>query len=57
MVVAWTVLISVVVHGLSATPAARAYGRWWTAMNDEHADEMEHMAEAMPMEEQRIRGG
>ena len=56
VVVSWTVLLSVVLHGLTATPAAGAYGRWWDAMSRDHADEMDDMPEAMPMAEQRIRG-
>ncbi len=56
VVVSWTVLLSVVAHGLTAVPAATRYGRWWSAMIDEHEDEMDDMAEAMPMPEQRVRG-
>ncbi len=52
VVVSWTVLASIVAHGVTAAPGAAAYGRWWTAMDDKH-----EMAEAMPMPEQRIRGG
>jgi len=32
-VVAWTVLASVVLHGLSAKPVARKYGRWFAGMD------------------------
>ena len=51
VVVSWTVLLSVVVHGVTATPGAAAYGRWWRAMADET------MVEAEPMAEQRMRRG
>ena len=51
VVVSWTVLLSVVVHGVTATPGAAAYGRWWREMSDTA------MAEAEPMEEQRVRRG
>lgn len=51
VVVSWTVLASIVAHGVTATPAAAAYGRWWRSRSDTHS-----MPEAMPMAEQRIRG-
>lgn len=51
VVVSWTVLASIVAHGVTATPGAAAYGRWWEAMSGKPS-----MAEAMPMAEQRIRG-
>jgi len=35
VVMSWTVLVSIVVHGISAGPAADAYGRWWAARQDE----------------------
>jgi NhaP-type Na+/H+ or K+/H+ antiporter len=54
-VVAWTVLTSIVAHGMTANPAAAAYGRWWRSMV-EHPD-TGSMAEAVPMPRQRIRGG
>ncbi len=44
-VMSWTVLLSVVVHGLSATPGAAAYGRWWRT----RGPEAHTMVEAMPM--------
>ena len=53
VVVSWTVLASIVLHGLTATPAAAAYGRWWERV----AGEAKPMAEEMPMAEQRIRRG
>ena len=53
VVVSWTVLASIVLHGLTATPAATAYGRWW----DRVTGTPEPMAEDMPMAEQRIRRG
>ena len=57
VVVSWTVLSSIVVHGLSATPVAAAYGRWWDgeASRAEAAGDTEPMAEEMPMAEQRLR--
>lgn len=35
-IVAWTVVLSVVLHGLSSRPAAAAYGRWFAAQADDH---------------------
>ncbi len=51
VVVSWTVLLSVVVHGVTATPAAEAYGRWWRQVGHDE------MPESAPMPEQRIRRG
>lgn len=52
-VVAWTVLASVVLHGLSAKPAARRYSRWFTGIDAEQRS----VVESTPMEhEQRVRG-
>ena len=51
VVMSWTVLLSIVAHGLSATPAAAAYGRWWQARQHEP------MEESSAMEEQRVRRG
>lgn len=34
IVMSWTVLVSIVVHGLSAGPGAEAYGRWWSGRRD-----------------------
>lgn len=50
-VIALTVLASVVLHGLSATPLAAAYGRWYSGMAHEHAA----MAETRPVVEVRAR--
>ena len=57
VVVSWTVLASIVAHGLSATPAAAAYGRWWDEESSQAdaAGETEPMAEEMPMAAQRLR--
>lgn len=44
-VMSWTVLLSIVAHGLTATPGAAAYGRWWTTKGPEAHD----MVEAEPM--------
>ncbi len=49
VVVSWTVLVSIVAHGLSATPAAAAYGRWWESRADPS------MPEAQPMGDQRVK--
>jgi NhaP-type Na+/H+ or K+/H+ antiporter len=43
VVMSWTVLLSIVVHGLSAGPAAEAYGRWWSDRRDDPM--MESMVE------------
>jgi NhaP-type Na+/H+ or K+/H+ antiporter len=54
VVMSWTVLLSIVVHGLSAGPAADAYGRWW---RDRREDPMlETMVEAETTELTRRRG-
>ena len=53
-VVAWTVTLSVVLHGATAAVGARRYGAWWDAMPDH---EQQDMPEAMPVEEQRRRRG
>ena len=37
-IVSWTVLLSVFAHGVSARPAADAYGRHVATMGDEHAE-------------------
>jgi len=54
-VVSLTVVVSVVAHGVSARPAADAYGRWWDRQQQLGEEAMDDMAEAMPMEEQRVR--
>lgn len=51
-VVAWTVLLSVVLHGATAAAGASAYGRWYASMTE---DEKQTMAEGVVVEEQRIR--
>ena len=35
VVMSWTVLLSIVAHGVSAGPAAAAYGRWWRGHQDQ----------------------
>ncbi|GJM38053.1 MAG: sodium:proton antiporter [Acidimicrobiales bacterium] len=50
VVMSWTVLLSIVVHGMSAGIGAEAYGRWWSGRRDDA------MPESMPMPEQRRRG-
>jgi NhaP-type Na+/H+ or K+/H+ antiporter len=51
-VVAWTVLLSVVLHGASAAWGAKRYGAWWDAMTD---DEQSSMPEGLEVIEQRLR--
>ena len=51
VVMSWTVLISIVAHGVTSDPGVSIYGRWWSTHGDRD------MAEAMPMQEQRPRFG
>ena len=51
-VVAWTVLLSVVLHGATAAWGARRYGSWWADMSDDEKDEM---PEGVDASEQRPR--
>ena len=51
-VVAWTVLLSVVLHGATAAWGARRYGAWWADMSD---DEKTQMPEGAQATEQRPR--
>ena len=44
-VMSWTVLLSIVLHGLTATAGAAAYGRWWSARGPGAHD----MPEGAPM--------
>ena len=37
VVMSWTVLVSIVAHGLSAGPAVDAYGRWWSDRREDPA--------------------
>jgi len=54
IVMSWTVLLSIVAHGLSAGPAAEAYGRWWSGrLEDPMA---ESMVEEQPTSFTRRRG-
>jgi len=49
--VGWTVLLSVVAHGLTANPLAARYGRWIEARQrttDEHLPELEERSELQP---------
>jgi NhaP-type Na+/H+ or K+/H+ antiporter len=39
-VVAWTVVLSVALHGFSATPLARWYGRYSDALPDDAAERL-----------------
>ena len=43
-VVAWTVALSIVLHGATAAWGARRYGTWWESMSD---DEKESMPEGL----------
>jgi len=54
VVMSWTVLVSIVAHGLSAGPAARAYGRWWSGRLDDPM--AESMVEHEPTSLTRRRG-
>ena len=47
-VVAWTVALSVLLHGATAAWGARRYGQWWDDMSD---DEKESMPEGLDMDE------
>ncbi|MEM9135457.1 MAG: cation:proton antiporter [Actinomycetota bacterium] len=49
-VMSWTVLLSIVAHGVSATPGAAAYGRWWRTKGPEAHD----MVEARPMADEPV---
>lgn len=51
-VVAWTVALSVLLHGATAAMGARRYGKWWAARSQ---DERDHMPEAIEVPEQRRR--
>ena len=51
-VVAWTVLLSVVLHGATAAWGARRYGAWWATMSE---DERESMPEGLDVPDQRPR--
>ena len=51
-IVAWTVLLSVVLHGATAAWGARTYGAWWAAMDHE---EQQTMPEGVAVAEHRVR--
>ena len=51
-VIAWTVLLSIVLHGATAAWGARAYGRWWASHPDDDRDDM---AEGVEVKNQRHR--
>ncbi len=55
-VVAWTVLMSVVAHGLTARWGAQKYADWYDALHVQAGNEEAGMAEEMPMTEHRPRG-
>lgn len=50
VVMSWTVLLSIIVHGLTATMGAAAYGRWWNDRKDDP------MVESQPSSITRLRG-
>lgn len=52
-IVAWTVLGSIVLHGVTAGPLSQAYGRWFESMMDDQVD----MPEAAVVSAHRIRFG
>jgi NhaP-type Na+/H+ or K+/H+ antiporter len=49
LTVTWTVLVSVVVHGLTAVPFARWYGTWFAGMDPTDLDEMPETVVVEPM--------
>lgn len=49
--VSWTVLASVVAHGMTSGHGARAYGRWYSSMSNDHPD----MVESGPVTKHRLR--
>jgi len=51
-IVAWTVILSVVLHGSTAARGARTYGAWWAAMDHE---EQQTMPEGVAVAEHRVR--
>ena len=51
-IVTWTVLASIVLHGLTAVPMAARYGNWFQSMSD---DDMATMPESEDVEEMRPR--
>jgi sodium/hydrogen antiporter len=49
--VGWTVFLSVIAHGLTASPLAARYGRWITdrqGSTDEPLPELEERSDVMP---------
>lgn len=50
VVMSWTVLVSIVAHGVTAGTGAAAYGRWWSSRQDDS------MPESLPMNEHRRKG-
>jgi len=51
-VVTWTVLASIVLHGMTAVPFSRWYGNWWESMT---TDEIASMPEGEQVHEMRTR--
>ncbi len=51
-IVAWTVLLSVVLHGATAAWGARRYGEWWQSMS---SHEQAEMPEGVAVSEHRVR--
>ena len=54
VVMSWTVLLSIIAHGISAGPGADAYGRWWSGRRDEAM--IESMVESQTTTLSRRRG-
>ena len=52
VVMSWTVMLSIVAHGVTAKPLAAAYGQWWAAMASQ---ESKSMPEDQPMSGIRIK--
>ncbi|MFV2039543.1 MAG: cation:proton antiporter, partial [Acidimicrobiales bacterium] len=51
-IVAWTVVLSVILHGATAAWGARRYGQWWAEMS---SDERDSMHEGVEVAEHRTR--
>lgn len=55
-IVATVVVMSVVLHGVSAVPLSKAYGRWWTTREDGHEDLAESVEVTDSQYRHRIEG-
>jgi NhaP-type Na+/H+ or K+/H+ antiporter len=54
-IIAWTVLASVVLHGVTAGPGANRYGRWFASMDESEVVDMAEAGHAAPMRRLRRR--